>query len=112
MTYSYTDGNGCSNTATGTITVENCTSISEYSGNVMSVFPNPSSDMITISFDQADAATANVTLFDLSGRMVSNEVLTLDGAQVILSVNQLPAGVYTLKVTMGSDVFFTKITRL
>jgi len=112
VTYSYTDGNGCSNSANGTITVENCTSISEYSGNVMSVFPNPSSDMITISFDQADAATAHVALFDLSGRMVSNEILTLDGAQVTLPVQQLPAGVYTLKVTMGSDVFFTKITRL
>ncbi|HPE99482.1 MAG TPA: T9SS type A sorting domain-containing protein, partial [Bacteroidales bacterium] len=112
ITYTYTDANTCSNSATGTITVENCTSISEYSSNEMVVYPNPASDVITISFGKVDASQVEITLFDLSGRLVSNEVLNLNGSSVEVSVNQLPAGVYTLKVKAGTDVFFTKITRL
>lgn len=112
ITYTYTDGNSCSNSATGDITVENCTSISEYSSNEMVVYPNPASDVITISFGKVDASQVEITLFDLSGRLVSNEVLNLNGSSVEVSVNQLPAGVYTLKVKAGTDVFFTKITRL
>lgn len=112
ITYTYTDANTCSNSATGTITVENCTSISEFSNNTMLVYPNPSSDAITISFDNVDASRIEISLFDLSGRLVSNEVLNLNGLSVKVPVNQLPAGIYTLKVNAGSDVFFTKITRL
>ncbi len=112
ITYTYTDANTCSNSATGTITVENCTSISEYSSNEMHVYPNPASDVIVISFNKVDASQVEIAMFDLSGRLVSNEVLNLNGSTVEVSVNQLPAGVYTLKVKAGSDVFFTKITRL
>lgn len=112
ITYTYTDANTCSNSATGTITVENCTSISEFSNNTMLVYPNPSSDAITISFDNVDASRIEISLFDLSGRLVSNEVLNLNGLSVKVPVNQLPAGIYTLKVKAGTDVFFTKITRL
>lgn len=112
VTYTYTDGNTCSNSATGTINVENCTSISEFSNNEMVVYPNPASDVITISFGKVDASLVEISMFDLSGRLVSNEVLNLNGSTVEVSVNQLPAGVYTLKVKAGSDVFITKITRL
>lgn len=112
ITYTYTDGNSCSNSATGNITVENCTSISEFSSNEMVVYPNPASDVITISFGKVDASQVEITMFDLSGRLVSNEVMNLNGSSVEVSVNQLPAGVYTLKVKAGTDVFFTKITRL
>lgn len=112
ITYTYIDGNTCSNSATGTINVENCTSISEFSSNQMVVYPNPASDVITISFGKVEASQVEISMFDLSGRLVSNEVLNLNGSSVEVSVNQLPAGVYTLKVKAGSDVFISKITRL
>lgn len=112
ITYAFTDGNGCSSTATGTITVENCTSISEFSSNEMVVYPNPANDVITIAFGKVDASQVVVSIFDVSGRLVSNESISVNGSSAEVSVNQLPAGVYTLKVTLETDVFFSKITKL
>jgi hypothetical protein len=41
ITYQFTDGNGCSNTASDVIFVESCLSIAEGSNELFSIYPNP-----------------------------------------------------------------------
>ncbi|MDR1675402.1 MAG: T9SS type A sorting domain-containing protein [Tannerella sp.] len=65
------------------------------------VYPNPSTDYVTVTLE--DAETAEATLVDLSGRIVGRQTV---GRQATVAVYSLPRGLYLLKVqtAKGTDV--------
>ncbi|MGL5888414.1 MAG: T9SS type A sorting domain-containing protein [Bacteroidia bacterium] len=79
------------------------TSVNEFGtlpGGV-SVFPNPSSDNISVNWTQSAAGSSTITITDLTGRIISSvpTISTTAGRQTVsLPVNQLPGGVYLLKI--------------
>lgn len=66
ITYSYTDGNGCSNDATTDIVVDACLGIEEITTEI-NVYPNPANDHLIIELD----GEFNYTITDARGRVVS-----------------------------------------
>lgn len=71
--------------------------ISENQTVSMEVYPNPSSDKVTVSFEGQGHYT--VTINDLTGRVVSTQQVTANGAtQVTVPVADLKAGNYLISV--------------
>jgi hypothetical protein len=80
------------------------------SGLSITVFPNPASNMLTISGIEGQGP-AELILFDISGRDIVELQLPNDGNQSLARVNvsELPRGIYLLKVRNGETVEYQKI---
>lgn len=64
----------------------------------MSLFPNPVSDVVNISFSNAISTVLTMNIVDLTGRLLQEELVTVQDGEVSLELNvdDLPAGVYIL----------------
>jgi len=72
----------------------------------ITIYPNP----MQSSFHIENCANAHVEIYTLQGTMVKSETLTSDNAQI--NVSGLSKGVYVVKITTKSGVYFPKITIL
>jgi len=76
-----------------------------------SIFPNPTSEHLTISFDEIVDSDINIYLYDVNGRLVLNkEVYGLFDIQ--FSVLHLQTGNYFLIATSDRKQFVTQISIL
>jgi hypothetical protein len=109
LTYTYTDGNGCGNMSTQTFVVDICNGINTPAENsVMKVSPNPTSDVLLITFAN-DHAVSQVELLDVTGRVVL--VQPANGqSQVTVSVKALPPGIYLLRAS-GEQLQMVRIVK-
>jgi hypothetical protein len=71
------------------------------------VYPNPFTDRIIIS---GISETAKATITDLSGRKIV-ELTEVTNNQMITGLEELPAGVYILKLEEGAKVFSQKLIK-
>jgi hypothetical protein len=75
-------------------------SVNEVNINDFSLFPNPASDILNVSFEAVNT-TYSITMMDLQGRVVATQELQgLSGAQnVAIPVAELAKGSYLVSVT-------------
>jgi hypothetical protein len=75
------------------------------------VYPNPASDMLHIRWSSELAGTATLLLTDLAGRKIAT--YKVNGSQgknnFDLPLNQLPSGMYLLKLDAGGKQFQQKV---
>lgn len=71
---------------------ESVNGIDDVNRLTVSVYPNPTSDVLYITSDKQAA----VKIFDVTGRVVANEVYTASG----IAVSALPAGTYFAEITI------------
>jgi hypothetical protein len=62
----------------------------DVNGNSIEVFPNPTTDEITVTFEVEETTNANLSIYDVVGRKV---ITILDG--------QLPNGKYAYNENLG-----------
>jgi hypothetical protein len=110
-TYLFTDVNGCSSTATVTITVSLCTGVGENSAtNGVNVFPNPNDGTFSITIGNS-AENVLIELVDLEGRVVysSSENNVPAGFTKQIETDNISAGLYLIRITTGSDQRIVKV---
>ncbi len=96
VTYTYTDVNGCSGSASNDIMVDACTGVEELETLQVAIFPNPATDMLII---RADRAIREARLFDASGRLVLETSLAAGPLTVVqLDLSTAAEGVHILEV--------------
>ncbi len=66
------------------------------------VYPNPSSDFITIAYNDLSSRRQQLDIFTITGALVHSEILWNSGAQV--NVKALPAGVYVVALTSENGI--------
>lgn len=94
ITYSYTDGNGCSASKTGTVRVVDCyTSIKESGLPEVGIFPNPSRGIFRV---QAKQMLTEIRVFAPTGQLVYDKSVRSDVADIDLT--GLAAGTYHIQV--------------
>ena len=93
ITYSYTNGNGCTGSQSQSLVVDPCSSLDELESYFI-IYPNPVSKEL---FVQTNLVTEKLTLIDVTGRQV------LNADESILDVSQLSKGVYVLRITVGNN---------
>jgi len=62
----------------------------------ISIYPNPTEDVININFSNKNYEKLNYQLFDINGREIINTLLTLN--QNLIDLTGLNSGIYTLKI--------------
>lgn len=70
--------------------------------------PNPTTSVLNISYSNMMEG-ATITLFDNLGRRVQHQVL--HGASSVLSIGQLPAGLYFYRIENGKERFEGKVVK-
>lgn len=92
ITYAYTDGNGCTGSASQDIVVDICTGIDEGVFDYLQVFPNPTFDEFTIVLD----GEFTYRLLDTRGRLIQ-EGGSLNKQNI--NVSPYEAGVYFVNIS-------------
>lgn len=104
ITYTYVDGNGCSNSANTVINVNSCASIDELDETNVIIVPNP----VQASFQIVGIETeSKVELVDFSGKIIN----TFEKGGSSFDVSNLSEGIYIVRITQGSEVILTKLVK-
>ena len=96
ITYTFVDGNGCSNSAQESILVDACAGISEEQMNTITIYPNPAQTKFTI---EGLTDIKMVELIDLSGRTIAN-YSQIEGS---ISIVGTPSGSYIVRITTSNQ---------
>ncbi len=85
---------------------------------IIKIFPNPATDIVTLSFKLVNSENVDIRIYDRSGRVVLNKgrILLNQGSQTIsVNISQLIAGTYFIRLTSENDVIgigrFIKLSR-
>ena len=76
----------------------------------VTLFPNPVKDYLTIRFSTILSNPVDVSIFDLSGKLIRNEIFQYsDATGIQVDVQELNAGLYLLKITTDNQLITKKI---
>ena len=94
--YSFTDGNGCSSTASSTITVDDCASVDELSAMSSVLYPNPASSSFTINVS-ATIVQFDVDLYDITGKKIEIGIQKNGDNALFVDLKSAKSGIYFLR---------------
>ena len=113
ITYIFTDTtNLCSDTATQTILVDNCSGIFEISnGLCVNIFPNPNNGNFVLELNSENNIAANIRIFSSLNVLVFeiNKVNINQKYSKKINLSRLSKGVYFLKIKSNEVVLVYKI---
>lgn len=107
---SFTIGEGVANTLTkgdktitqgfqqGNLSVSMVSELKDLDFSI-SVFPNPTTDVLTLKLNKEDMTGLQYLLFDMNGRLLSQK--NLETNETTINVKQLSNGLYLIKVQDG-----------
>jgi hypothetical protein len=98
-----TDENGCQGTS-NCVTVTNV-GLENYDANNVSIYPNPTNDMVIIEFN---TATAKIELFDTQGKLIQT---TQQGSGESISLKHEQSGVYLIRITTENATSIHRIVK-
>ncbi len=82
----------------------------KFNENEIMVYPNPVRNMLNINFTNNNSSNINLTLFDVSGKMLIRKIMQPGySSNCQLDVSQLHAGMYLLKITSDKQTITKKI---
>jgi hypothetical protein len=73
-----------------------------YGKTPLHVYPNPTSNFVTVIYNDASSRRQLLEIFTITGALVHTEILWNSGAQV--NVESFPAGVYLVSVTSENGI--------
>lgn len=68
------------------------------------VYPNPTKDKLVVRLQQSLTENSEVIIYDLSGRMVMRQQANAGQKNIDLTVSELPAGRYFIKISNHSEI--------
>ncbi|NQW30335.1 MAG: YHYH protein [Ignavibacteria bacterium] len=98
-----------------TVTQETITlGVDDESGlaNSVSVFPNPSTDIVAIQLKSINTETLNIELFDITGRVVQKTALLQGSTIAYFDTRTLYSGEYLIRIYSPTGVVTKKFTLL
>jgi len=112
ITYIYTDTNLCSDSATQTILVDNCSGFSEISnGLCVNIFPNPNNGNFILELNSENNIAANIRIFN-SLNVLVYEINKFNINQIYskkINLSRLSKGVYFLMIKSNEVALVYKI---
>lgn len=102
LTYSYTDANGCPNSANAIVYVDLCMNVADtqYNGDAMA-YPNPANDQTTVTWNAASEMSI-LEVYDASGQLVYTEKVEGKSSAVLSTLNWSD-GIYSVRL-IGTQV--------
>jgi len=98
------DANGC-NLIFGPVEVSETVGISEVEGlKAFDIFPNPTSDSITINFELEKSQLVRLSIHDVSGRLIHHlKAEQVSNKKYQIDMTKYPAGVYTVRANINGN---------
>lgn len=113
ITFSYVDSTtGCSDSAVQNITIHDCAGIEETADlNDVSLYPNPTNGMFTISLANTSAVDLNILITDMQGRMIVNteEKNVAPAFSKQIDLKNLTKGIYMVRLSLGTQMMIKKL---
>lgn len=78
----------------------------------VTIFPNPASDNVNISFDLPIDSEVKVYLLDSQGKLVKTDVIENASTETEMNLQDIPAGVYYLRLIKGNLSNVYKVVKL
>lgn len=78
--------------------------------NPVGIYPNPVTDHLTVNFNTEVTGTAQVSIFDMNGRMILQDVQAVESNTVIIRLNEtgLQNGLYVLKIMAAGEIYTSR----
>ncbi len=78
------------------------------------VYPNPTHGQFTLDFSKESKGNMNITISDLSGRVIRNETLIVNGENNIfrMDMSDINNGLYIININNGKDSKVTKFLKM
>ncbi|MES2593072.1 MAG: T9SS type A sorting domain-containing protein [Bacteroidota bacterium] len=111
ITYTVTDTNGCSNSASRNMAVQYCAGIEELSLEGISIYPNPSTGNFNIVVKNANFRELVICITDIQGKEIfssSDKNISSDYNKQI-NLTQFAKGIYYVKLSSSADVKIKKL---
>lgn len=99
-----TDQNGCNNTATFTIYVNDCASVDELTAN-FAVYPNPASELLFVS------STGNEVVESVYAIATNGQRIALKIATSGINITELAQGTYTIEINHNAGTSFVRFVK-
>ena len=92
--------------------ISSCKTFSDLQKNEMTVYPNPTTGVLNVSFTESNSDFYNLQIYNATGRQVSVDIIncSLQGIQV--NLNDVKQGVYYLQVTSNGVTKTTTFVKL
>ncbi len=86
------------------------TTITNVNGqDVFTVYPNPASSAVNISWANANSEQANIRIINITGKQVLNTTVTMTGVTTV-DVSTMPTGLYLMNINDGISNYTQKLT--
>jgi hypothetical protein len=76
------------------------------------VFPNPASDVVNIRFESPLDGDIDVTILDTQGKLIKRDIIEATMVEKQINLQDVPAGIYFLRLTKGKLVNLYKVVKL
>ncbi len=106
--YTYTNGNGCANTASLSVMVNACTGLEELNGAIVfNLYPNPTSGMLFVS---GNTEIAKIEVFNTIGQLILQKD-QLRSETAMLDLSQSAKGIYVLRIFTEKGVYIQRVMK-
>jgi len=92
------------------VNIDDCTGIGENTAGSLKLFPNPAKDRLNVEFSVAGQFNATVAMFNSFGQQMGSVTAKSGNGvfQTVLSLDGMPAGIYTLQVRMDDGTILQR----
>ncbi|MBA2610579.1 MAG: T9SS type A sorting domain-containing protein [Bacteroidetes bacterium] len=105
--YTYTDVNSCSNSICTEINSSICTDIPITSLKMVSIYPNPSHNSVTI--DNPNGGKILLKIYDVNGKILYDS--KLENTSSLININEYPYGLYIFYMESDTDRKYIKVIK-
>jgi len=78
----------------------------------VTVYPNPASDIVNIRFESPVEGEITLTILDSQGKLIKRDVIESTMIEKQINLQDIPAGIYYLRLTKGKLVNVYKVVKL
>jgi len=75
----------------------------------ITIYPNPTTGMITMSTADSQPGIINISVFTLAGKEVSEQKFSAGNRETILDLSSQPKGCYLIRIKTGENLYLEKI---
>ncbi|MBW8050116.1 MAG: T9SS type A sorting domain-containing protein [Cytophagales bacterium] len=109
ITYTYTDGNNCTDSISQNVTVNNCLGINDQSSinnDQLKVYPNPNTGEFTVTFKITEKQHINLKVFNIKGQVIYEENISgfTGKYQNKIDISGYAKGIYSLQLSTNNGI--------
>jgi hypothetical protein len=107
ITYSYEDSNGCQASANIFLAVNDCVNVEEITSNLYSIYPNPTSGIVTVL--AKNLSEVALQIYSSDGRLVKS--IDYGGVTSLLDLTPLSNGIYFVNIQDNYSSYQMKLLK-